>query len=167
MKTDLAIAVPHGTYARIAPRSGLAVKNFIDTGAGVVDEDYRGAVGVVLFNHGDADFQGKRRRDGAAVRSAAGCLRAPTCADTCRCCPTPCSQEGRPRGAAHPGTDRDARGGGGRGAGRHHARRRGLWLNRRGQLKKSLGAVEQITYAPLLCAALLHEKPGNEESTMK
>ena len=43
---------------RIAPRSGLAVKHFIDTGAGVVDEDYRGTVGVVLFNHGEADYQG-------------------------------------------------------------------------------------------------------------
>jgi hypothetical protein len=32
------------------------VKNFIDVGAGVVDYDYRGNVGVVLFNHGDQDF---------------------------------------------------------------------------------------------------------------
>ena len=60
VKTDLSIAIPHGTYARVAPRSGLAVKNFIDTGAGVVDEDYRGAVGVVLFNHSDVDFQVKQ-----------------------------------------------------------------------------------------------------------
>ena len=56
--TDLAIACPPGTYARIAPRSGLAVKHFIDTGAGVVDEDYRGAVGVILFNHSQEDFKG-------------------------------------------------------------------------------------------------------------
>lgn len=34
------------------------MKHFIDTGAGVVDEDYRGAVGVVLFNHGEADYHG-------------------------------------------------------------------------------------------------------------
>ena len=60
VKTDLAIAVPAGTYARIAPRSGLAVKHFIDTGAGVVDYDYRGNVGVVLFNHADADFEIKK-----------------------------------------------------------------------------------------------------------
>eukprot|EP00887_Chlorella_sp_A99_P006702 scaffold3.g6702.t1 len=60
VKTGLSIAIPHGTYARVAPRSGLAVKNFIDTGAGVVDEDYRGEVGVVLFNHSDADFVVKR-----------------------------------------------------------------------------------------------------------
>ncbi|RKO93971.1 dUTPase-like protein [Blyttiomyces helicus] len=57
--TDLAIAVPHGTYGRVAPRSGLAVKHFIDTGAGVVDEDYRGPLGVVLFNFGTQDFEVK------------------------------------------------------------------------------------------------------------
>lgn len=36
------------------------MKNFIDVGAGVVDYDYRGPVGVVLFNHGDIDFEIKR-----------------------------------------------------------------------------------------------------------
>jgi len=59
VKTDLSIACPPGTYARIAPRSGLAVKKFIDTGAGVVDADYRGNVGVVLFNFGEDDFEVK------------------------------------------------------------------------------------------------------------
>ena len=37
--------------ATAAPRSGLAWKNFIDTGAGVIDADYRGEVKVLLFNH--------------------------------------------------------------------------------------------------------------------
>lgn len=60
VKTDIAIAIPEGTYARIAPRSGLAWKNFIDIGAGVVDYDYRGNVGVVLFNHGEQSFDIKR-----------------------------------------------------------------------------------------------------------
>ena len=45
VKTDLQIKVPHGTYGRVAPRSGLAWKHHIDIGAGVVDEDYRGNVG--------------------------------------------------------------------------------------------------------------------------
>ena len=40
-KTDIQIRVPDGTYGRIAPRSGLAAKHFIDIGAGVVDQDYR------------------------------------------------------------------------------------------------------------------------------
>ena len=59
VKLDISIACPPGTYARIAPRSGLAVKKGIDVGAGVVDADYRGPVGVVLFNFGDEDFEVK------------------------------------------------------------------------------------------------------------
>nr|XP_023012863.1 deoxyuridine 5'-triphosphate nucleotidohydrolase-like [Leptinotarsa decemlineata] len=55
--TGLKIELPEGCYGRIAPRSGLAVKNFIDVGAGVVDEDYRGVLKVVLFNHSDTDFE--------------------------------------------------------------------------------------------------------------
>ena len=57
VKTDISIACPVGTYARIAPRSGLAVKHGIDVGAGVVDADYRGPVGVILFNFGTKDFE--------------------------------------------------------------------------------------------------------------
>ena len=59
MPTGLSISFPAGLYARIAPRSGLALKKFMDVGAGVVDADYRGEVGVVLFNHGDQDFEVK------------------------------------------------------------------------------------------------------------
>lgn len=55
--TDWAVAVPPGTYARVAPRSGLALRHGIDLGAGVVDYDYRGNVGVVMFNLSDEDFQ--------------------------------------------------------------------------------------------------------------
>ena len=50
------MSLPPGTYARIAPRSGLAIRNFIDVGAGVVDSDYRGEIKVILFNHSAEDF---------------------------------------------------------------------------------------------------------------
>ncbi|KAM4678341.1 deoxyuridine 5'-triphosphate nucleotidohydrolase, mitochondrial [Discoglossus pictus] len=60
VKTDIQIAVPHGCYGRVAPRSGLAAKHFIDVGAGVIDEDYRGNVGVVLFNFGKDAFEVKK-----------------------------------------------------------------------------------------------------------
>lgn len=59
VKTDLQIKVPTGSYGRVAPRSGLAWKNFIDVGAGVIDEDYRGNLGIILFNHSDVDFEVK------------------------------------------------------------------------------------------------------------
>ena len=36
----------------------LASKFMIDTGAGVIDADYRGVVFVLLFNLSDKDFQG-------------------------------------------------------------------------------------------------------------
>ncbi|KAK8807307.1 hypothetical protein WA158_004066 [Blastocystis sp. Blastoise] len=58
--TDLSIMCPPNTYGRIAPRSGLAWKKFIDVGAGVIDADYRGPVGVVLFNHNDEDLEIKK-----------------------------------------------------------------------------------------------------------
>uniref|UniRef100_A0A673TQV5 Deoxyuridine 5'-triphosphate nucleotidohydrolase n=1 Tax=Suricata suricatta TaxID=37032 RepID=A0A673TQV5_SURSU len=58
VKTDIQIALPSGCYGRVAPRSGLASKHFIDVGAGVIDEDYRGNVGVVLFNFGKEKFEG-------------------------------------------------------------------------------------------------------------
>ena len=45
VQTGLAISFPSGVYARIAPRSRLAVKKFIDMGAGVISSDYRGELG--------------------------------------------------------------------------------------------------------------------------
>jgi len=59
VSTGIAIKTPPGTYGRIAPRSGLAVKYGIHVGAGVIDPDYTGEVGVVLFNLGTESFQVK------------------------------------------------------------------------------------------------------------
>ena len=52
VNTGLSIAVPKGTYGRLAPRSGNTVKKDIDVKAGVVDADFRGEVSVVLYNRG-------------------------------------------------------------------------------------------------------------------
>mmetsp|Transcript_7486 Transcript_7486/g.21168 ORF Transcript_7486/g.21168 Transcript_7486/m.21168 type:complete len:180 (-) Transcript_7486:107-646(-) len=57
VSTGLAVKCPEGSYGRIAPRSGLAWKNHVDVGAGVVDADYRGEVRVVLFNHAAEDLE--------------------------------------------------------------------------------------------------------------
>src|ERR1044071_1676584 len=56
-KTGLAVAIPHGFYGRVAPRSGLAAKNGLDVLAGVIDSDYRGEVCCLLYNTGDATIE--------------------------------------------------------------------------------------------------------------
>ena len=56
-RTGLAVAIPPGFYGRVAPRSGLAVKNGLDVLAGVIDADYRGEICVVLYNTGDETIE--------------------------------------------------------------------------------------------------------------
>jgi len=52
---------PEKYYLRIAPRSGLSVKNNIDIGAGVVDSDYRGEIFVCFINNSlDKDYHIQR-----------------------------------------------------------------------------------------------------------
>lgn len=58
--TGLRIALPQGHVGLIWPRSGLAVKQGIDTGAGVIDSQYRGEIKILLFNHTDQDFAVKK-----------------------------------------------------------------------------------------------------------
>jgi dUTP pyrophosphatase len=53
VRTGLAVAIPEGFYGRVAPRSGLAVKKGLDVLAGVIDADYRGEVGCLMYNAGD------------------------------------------------------------------------------------------------------------------
>ena len=60
VSTGIAVAIDPDKVGLIWPRSGLAAKWGIDTGAGVIDSDYRGEVKVLLFNHGDSLFQIKR-----------------------------------------------------------------------------------------------------------
>lgn len=57
--TDISLAIPEGHYGRVAPRSGLAAKHHLDTGAGVIDADYRGPLGVLMFNFSDEDYKGR------------------------------------------------------------------------------------------------------------
>ena len=57
VKTGLAVEIPSGCYGRIAPRSGLALRNGVDVLAGVIDPDYRGEVLCLLVNFGTQDFK--------------------------------------------------------------------------------------------------------------
>ena len=38
-------------------RSGISWNHHLDIGAGVIDRDYTGNVGVILFNHSEIDFK--------------------------------------------------------------------------------------------------------------
>ena len=54
--TGVAIALPAGTEAQVRPRSGLALKHGLSVlnAPGTIDADYRGEVGVILINLGQA-----------------------------------------------------------------------------------------------------------------
>ena len=52
------MAIPAGFEVQIRPRSGLALKHGIGlvNSPGTIDSDYRGPVGVIVINLGDAPF---------------------------------------------------------------------------------------------------------------
>jgi dUTP pyrophosphatase len=56
--TGLRIELPPGFEAQVRPRSGLALKQGITLAntPGTIDSDYRGELGVLLINLGDAPF---------------------------------------------------------------------------------------------------------------
>ncbi len=56
--TGFSIALPPGYEAQVRPRSGLALKHGITVlnSPGTIDADYRGEIGVILANFGDAPF---------------------------------------------------------------------------------------------------------------
>ena len=56
--TGLRMAIAQGFEVQIRPRSGLALKHGISmvNAPGTIDSDYRGSVGVILVNMGDAPF---------------------------------------------------------------------------------------------------------------
>ena len=56
ISTGIRMAIPEGYCGIIKSRSGLAVKNSIEIGAGVIDAGYRGEIKVLLCNYGEDSF---------------------------------------------------------------------------------------------------------------
>nr|WP_283254981.1 dUTP diphosphatase [Marivita sp. GX14005] len=56
--TGLRLAIPEGFEVQIRPRSGLALRHGISlpNAPGTIDSDYRGELGVIVMNGGDAPF---------------------------------------------------------------------------------------------------------------
>jgi dUTP pyrophosphatase len=60
--TGLVLEIPPGWEGQVRPRSGLALRHGIGivNAPGTIDSDYRGEVGVILINLGEASFSLKR-----------------------------------------------------------------------------------------------------------
>jgi dUTP pyrophosphatase len=58
VKTGLFIELPVGYECQVRPRSGLAFKNGITVlnSPGTIDADYRGEIGIVIYNSADYIF---------------------------------------------------------------------------------------------------------------
>jgi dUTP pyrophosphatase len=56
--TGLVLEIPPGWEGQVRPRSGLALRHGIGVvnAPGTIDSDYRGEVGVILINLGEAPF---------------------------------------------------------------------------------------------------------------
>ncbi len=56
------LSLPEGYEAQVRPRSGLALRHRIGllNSPGTIDSDYRGEVGVILYNFGDREFTVRR-----------------------------------------------------------------------------------------------------------
>jgi len=56
--TGLAIALPVGWEAQVRPRSGLVLKSQIGVlnSPGTIDADYRGEIGIILYNFGNTPY---------------------------------------------------------------------------------------------------------------
>jgi dUTP pyrophosphatase len=57
IKTGIAIELPPSFEMQIRSRSGLALKHGIQAHFGTIDHDYRGEIGVILFNFGGQPFK--------------------------------------------------------------------------------------------------------------
>ncbi len=60
--TGVTVALPEGYEAEVRPRSGLALRHGVTllNSPGTIDADYRGEVGIILINHGQAPFVVRR-----------------------------------------------------------------------------------------------------------
>ena len=63
VSTGISTQLPNNTMGMICPRSGLALKHGVTVlnAPGIIDQDYRGVIGVILFNQGKDSFVVERK----------------------------------------------------------------------------------------------------------
>lgn len=62
IKTGLSFEIPEGFEMQVRPRSGMAAKYGITVlnAPGTIDSDYRGELGIILYNSGQSEFDIKK-----------------------------------------------------------------------------------------------------------
>ena len=62
ISTGLFFEIPEGFEFQIRPRSGMAAKYGITVlnAPGIIDSDYRGELGIILYNSGQSEFEIKK-----------------------------------------------------------------------------------------------------------
>lgn len=63
VSTGISVQLPDNTMGAVCPRSGLALKHGVTVlnPPGVIDQNYRGVIGVILFNQGKESFLVERK----------------------------------------------------------------------------------------------------------
>lgn len=58
IRTGLKVEIPEGYEIQVKPRSGLALKEGITVlnSPGVIDSDYRGELGIIIYNTSDKEY---------------------------------------------------------------------------------------------------------------
>ena len=58
ISTGISIQLPNNAMGMVCPRSGLALKHGVTVlnAPGIIDQNYRGVIGVILFNQGKESF---------------------------------------------------------------------------------------------------------------
>lgn len=59
IKSELAVSIPEGHFGMVVARSGLSYKRQIKliNDVGIIDEDYRGEIGIRLINEGKETYK--------------------------------------------------------------------------------------------------------------
>lgn len=57
VSTGLKVEIPDGYEMQIRNRSGMTIKTPIIVQLGTIDSDYRGTLGVMMYNHGDMPYR--------------------------------------------------------------------------------------------------------------
>lgn len=80
VRTGLQVEVPEGYELQIRPRSGMSLKTglMIKNSPGTIDSDYRGEIGIIIFNTGEKFGhyinQGDRIAQGVVVPVIRACI---------------------------------------------------------------------------------------------